>query len=153
MKVLRSLLICLLLISACTAKEKEDATVDLQRRADNAKGIDCVRLSMQVARQSLEAADRSFVAGEAKAAHENVDVTVRYVKRSVDCSLQLRKGEKDAEIELRELIRRANDVQKTLDTDDRPHLAQSVAELEKERDRLLGGMFGSAAGGPAEKKP
>ena len=34
-----------------------------------------------------------------------------------------------------------------LDTEDRPHLAQSVTELEEQRDRLLHALFGAAAGG------
>jgi hypothetical protein len=151
MKALPVLLICLSLVSSCVAQAGPAA--DLQRRADQASGQDCVRLSMQAARETLENANRLFVSGEVKAAHKAVDVTVQYVRRSVDCSLQERKGEKAAEIDLRKLIRRTKDVQQTLDSEDRPHLARSLTELEKQRDRLLRGIFGAAAGGAAEKKP
>jgi hypothetical protein len=151
MKALLGLLIILALPGCCTAQENSQA--DLQSRADRARGADCVRLGMQAARGAMEAADRFFGAGEVKAAHENVDVTVRYVRRAVECSLQSHRGEKSAEIELRELIRRTRDVEKTLDTEDRPHLKESVTELEKQRDKLLGGMFGAALTGAAEKKP
>ena len=151
MKALPGLLICLLLVSSCIAQQRP--ATDLQRRAEQASGRDCVRLSMRAARETLEAADRLFVAGEVKAAHNAVDATVGYVRRSVDCSLQARKGEKDAEIELRGLIRRTKDVMQTLDSEDRPHLAWSVTELEKQRDRLLHGIFGAAAGNSSEKKP
>jgi hypothetical protein len=151
MKALPGLLICLLLVSSCVAQEGPVA--DLQRRADQASGKDCVRLSIQAARGTLEAADRLFVAGDVKAAHKAVDAMVHFAGRSVDCSLQARKSEKEAEIDLRRLIRRTNDVQRTLDSEDRPHLAWSVTELEKQRDRLLHGIFGAAAGDTAEKKP
>jgi len=79
---------------------------------------------------------------------------VHYVSHMVDCSLQSRKGEKNAEIDLRKLARRMTDIMQTLDSEDRPHLANSLGELEKQRDRLLRAMFGAAAGGSAtEKKP
>jgi hypothetical protein len=100
----------------------------------------------------MEDANRLFAAGEVKAAHGDVDITVRYVTRAVECSLHSRKGEKSAEIQLRELIRRTKDVEQTLDTEDRPHLKQTVIELEKQRDKLLGGLFGNAANGGAETK-
>lgn len=151
MKALLGLLICLSLVSSCPAQEGPVA--DLQQRVDQASGKDCVRLSMQAARDTLEAADKLFVAGDVKAAHNAVNVMVRYAGRSVDCSLQSRKAQKAAEIDLRKLIRRTTDVQRTLDSEDRPHLAWSIIELEKQRDRLLHGMFGAGVGDTAEKKP
>lgn len=150
MKALLGLLICLSLPGFCTAQGSADA--ELQRRADRASGADCVHLSLQAARGAMEDADRRFGAGDVKAAHTDVDITVQYVTRAVGCSLQSHKEEKSAEIQLRELIRRTKDVEQTLDTEDRPHLKQTVTELEKERDKLLGGMFGTAASGVAETK-
>jgi len=150
MKELIGLLICLTLPGSCPAQENSAA--ELQRRADQASGGDCVRLSMQAARGAMENANQMFGAGNVKAAHTDVDLTVRYVMRAVECSLQSHKGEKPAEIQLRELIRRTKDVEQTLDTEDRPHLKQTVTELEKQRDKLLGGIFGAAASGVAETK-
>ena len=124
-----------------------------QRRADEASGRECARLSMVAARQALEDADRFFGSGDVKSAHQAIDVSVRYGRRSVDCSLKARKGEKATEIELRKLIRRMNEISQTLDSVDRPHLSQALAELENERQRLLQSLFGAAAGGPPEKKP
>jgi hypothetical protein len=150
MKALQGLLICLLLVIRCAAQGV--SAEDWQRRADLASGGNCVKSSMQAARLTLEDANHLFATGDVKTAHSDVDVAVHYVQRSVDCSLHTRKAEKGAEIDLRKLIRRMKDVQQTLDFEDRPHLAQSVLELEKQRDRLLNAMFG-AAGGGAEKTP
>jgi hypothetical protein len=109
---------------------------------------------MQAARQLLEDANRLFGVGDVKAAHIAIDSSLHYASRSVDCSLQARKSEKAAEIDLRKLIRKMKDVMQTLDSEDRPHLAQSLVELEKQRDRLLHAIFGAAAGGsPPEKMP
>jgi hypothetical protein len=119
--------------------------VELQRRADEARGAECAKLSMQVARQSLEDADRLFRSGNTQAAQAAIDVSLHYAQRSVDCTLQSHKHLTSIEIELRHLIRRMNDVARMIDTEDRRHLKRVLAELNQERDRLLQGIFGPAA--------
>jgi hypothetical protein len=126
---------------------------ELQQKADLAKGGDCTHLSMQAARQTLEESNRLFGAGDGKAAHSDVDLAVHFVQHSVDCSVQTRKGEKSAEIDLRKLIRRMKDILQTLDSEDRPHLKQSMVELESQRDRLLQSMFGTSAHHAGDKTP
>ncbi|HVJ04793.1 MAG TPA: hypothetical protein VM578_03920 [Candidatus Saccharimonadales bacterium] len=164
MKTPRIVQACLLLPIFCAAgvasssetssQPQAPATSELEQRADHASGADCSHLSMQASRLLLEEANRQFGAGNVKAAHEEIDSSVRYAQRSVDCSLQVRKAEKSAEIELRKLIRRMKDVMQTLDSEDRPHLSQAIIELEKQRNRVLHGLFGAAApGGATEKKP
>lgn len=155
MKAWHGLLMGLLLVSACVVSSlaQDNNTADLRRRADAAKGKECAHLCMQAAQQALEDANRHFVSGDVKAARTEVDISLHYVQRSVDCSLQLHKSEKGMEIELRKLIRRTKDVMQTLDSENRPYLAQSLNELEKQRDRLLHGIFGAAAGGAPESKP
>jgi uncharacterized membrane protein YgcG len=54
---------------------------------------------------------------------------------------------------MRELIRRMNDVRQTLDSAEQPQLSLALAELEKQRDRLLRALFGPAAGRSAENTP
>lgn len=144
-------LLCLMLTIRCLAQG--DPLADLKKHADESSGADCVHLSMDVARKSLEEADRQFSNGEIKAAHRAVDDSVRYVRRSVDCSLQVHKSEKSEEIDLRQLIRRTKDVIHTLDSMDRPHLEHSMLEMEKQRDRLLQSIFGTNGGSSPEKKP
>jgi len=151
MKALSGLLICVLLAISCKAQEA--STADLQRRADQANGADCARLSMQAARHSMEDANGFFGNGDLTAAHKAVDSSLHYVGRAVDCSLTVRKTEKATEIDIRKLLRRTKDILQTLDSEDRPHLSRSVIEMEQQRDRLLHEIFGAAAGGGAEKKP
>lgn len=111
-------------------------------------------MSLQTARQLLEEANQFFGAGDTKLAHKTIDSSLHYARRSVDCSLQVHKGEKTEEIDLRKLIRRMKDIMQTLDSEDRPHLLSSGLELEQQRDRLLHAMFGAAVGAPSpEKKP
>jgi hypothetical protein len=152
MKALHALLTGLLLVTSFAVAQESPAAA-LQRRADAATGMDCVHLSMQAARKALEDADHDFGAGDLKAAYAAIDLSLHYAQRSVDCSLQSHKGEKTTEINLRALIRRMRDIVQTLDSEDRQHLSQSITELEKQRDRLLRGIFGPAAGGSPEKKP
>ena len=151
MKALYGSLMAVLLAASVAA---QDAPADLQQRAAQANGSDCARLNMQVARETLEEAKRLFGSGDLKAAHKEIDVSLGYVGHSVDCSLQARKREKATEIDLRRLIDRMKEVLHTLDTEDRPHISHSLAQLEEQRDRLLQAIFGAAAGGGApEKKP
>lgn len=144
------------LLSTCGAYSvgQEDASAELQQRADQARGADCVHLSMQAAHQASESAKRFFEGGDVKAAHAAIDFAIGDVRHAVDCSLQTGKAEKATEIDLRHLIGRMKDVLHTLDTEDRPQLSQSVMDLELQRDRLLHALFGTAVGGGvAENKP
>jgi len=151
MRTLRALPILLLLTAACAAQDSSPA--ELQRKADQARGTECAQLSMQAARKSLEDADRLFRGDGTQAAHGAIDVSLHYAGRSVDCALEARKHVKNAEIDLRELIRRMNDVRQTLDAEDRTQLTQAVVELEKQRNRLLRALFGPVAAGSAENTP
>ena len=159
MRALHGLLIGVLLATGgarfCAAHlADQDAPIDLQQKTDQANGGDCARLNMQAARKSVEDAKRLFESGDLKSAHNAIDLSLRYVGRSVNCSLQARKREKDTEIDLRRLIERMREVLHTLDTDERPQLSRSLNELEEQRDRLLHAIFGAAAGDSAsEKKP
>ncbi len=97
--------------------------------------------------QTVENVQKLFEKGELKAAHNAIEVALGYVRRAVDCSVETGKSEKATEINLRRLIGRAKEVSETLDSENRPHLTQSLTALEEQRDRLLQAMFGLAAGG------
>lgn len=154
MNVLSGLLIGVLLATGgaelCAAQNAahssaQDATADLQQKAEHANGGDCARLNMQLARMELENAQRLFETGDMKAAQNAMDASLNSVGRSVDCSLQARKREKDTEIDLRRLIAHTKEILHTLDTDERPQFSRSLTELEEQRDRLLHAIFGAAA--------
>lgn len=163
MNVPHALLIGVLLVTAdaqfCSAQDAahpaaQDAAAVLQQKAEHANGGDCARLNMQLARLELENARRRFESGDVKAARHAIDASMHYAGRSVDCSLHARKREKDTEIDLRRLIARTKELLHTLDSEERPQLSRSLAELEQQRDRLLHAIFGTAAGSSApEKKP
>lgn len=151
MRTLRALPMVLLLAAFCAGQD--GSPVDLQHKADQARGAECAQLSMQAARKSLEDADHLFRGDGDQAAHGAIDVSLYYAGRSVDCTLEAHKRIKSAEIEMRELIRRMNDVRQTLDSDNQAQLSQALAQLEKQRDRLLRALFGPAAGGAKENTP
>ncbi len=139
--------------SADAARRKaEQAAAELQQKADQANGAACAKLSLRAARQAMDDADRLYLGGNMQAAHDAVGVSVRYARRAVECTLESRKYQKSAEIELRGLIRRMNDVVRTLDSEERPQLTQAIAELEQERDRLLQAIFGAQAARPREQE-
>jgi sugar diacid utilization regulator len=126
---------------------------ELQRQADEAKGADCVHLNMAVARRSLEDGAKLFNAGDMQGARSAVDLSLHYAQRSVDCAVEAHKAEKSAEIELRRLTRRLDEIGRTVESEERQHIAQSISEFDKQRDRLLKALFGSDAGGAAGPHP
>ena len=132
-------------------RKAEQASAELQQKADQASGGECAKLSMRAARMAMENADRLFVSGSMQPAHQAIDVSVHYARRAVECTIESRKHQKAAEIELRALIRRMNELARTLDTEERPQLTEAIAELEKERDRLLQAIFGPQAAGSREQ--
>lgn len=148
MKVYRLFPLCLLFTAFCTAQQ--DAAG--QKKAEPG-GMDCVHQNLQAAHGNMEEANRRFAASDVPAAHNAVDAAVSNVHHAVDCSLQVRKSEKKAEIELRKLSRRIEAIAQTLDSEERPYLARAQKDVEDQRDRLLRGMFGDAAAGSGEKKP
>jgi len=139
--------------SADAARRKaEQAAAELQQKADQANGTACAKLSLRAARQAMDDADRLYLGGNMQAAHDAVGVSVRYARRAVECTLESRKYQKRAEIELRGLIRRMNELVRTLDSEERPQLTHAIAELEQERDRLLQAIFGAQAARPREQE-
>jgi hypothetical protein len=142
MKPLRALPIVLLVCARCLAQEP--ALDALQHRADEASGTECARASMQVARRLLEDAHHLF-GNNSQAAQNRIDLAVHYATRAVDCTLASHKHEKAVEVEMRGLIRRTREVARSVEDDDRPRVNQAGDQMEKQRDRLLQAIFGSAA--------
>ena len=94
MKALHGLLIALLLATSFAAAAGEpcggSATAG---RCSERNGL-CPPQYAGGAAGSLEDANHYFGAGDVKAAHAAIDLSLHYARRSVDCSLQLHKGEK-----------------------------------------------------------
>ena len=149
MKAHRILPLCLFFVGFSMAQN----TAEPQKKIEPVGGIDCVRQRRRAARWSSEEANRRCAASDVPIARNAVDATLLNVHRAVECSLQARKGEKKAEIELRTLSRRMKAIAQTLDSEERPYLSHALTEVESERDRLLHVLFGDAAGTRVEKKP
>jgi hypothetical protein len=136
-------------LSISTVCMPQDSAKTLQQRADAAGGAQCAQLGMQIARISPERAHQLFNSGDSSAAQESLGTMLHYAKRSVDCALLSRKREKPTEIELRGLVRRTREVVRTVDSEQREQFEQATDALERERDRLLQAIFGTAATGAA----
>ena len=67
---------------------------------------------------------------------------MHYAGRAAEAAQKSGKHLKDTEILLRETARRLDDVRKTLNFDDRPHVEAAVQQVEKFRQQLLDHMFG-----------
>jgi len=149
-----------LLTAFCAAQDTTapaTAAAALVQTAGPASGAECVHACMGTARRSLADAVKLFGDEQAKQAHEAIDVSLSSVRGAVDCAVAARKGEKAAEIDIRKMVRRLDELMRSVDMEDREHLTQTISALEQQRDRLLVALFGTvadkAADRAAEKKP
>jgi hypothetical protein len=133
----------LLLSVFAIAKSAEEPLDALKSRAENARPPDQAHLFATIARRQVDEADRFYTEGDITNATKAVDDVVRYAARATEAARKSGKHLKDTEIVLRATARRLNDVGKTLNFEDRPHVEAAVKQVEKLRQQLLDQMFGA----------
>jgi hypothetical protein len=120
---------------------KEETLEQLKARAAAAKPADQVGLFLQIAERQLKAADDAFNAGDAGQGHAAVTDVVSYAERAGEAARTSRKNIKNAEIHIRKIARRLDDIRRTLNFEDRAPLQAGVDRLEHVRTELLAQMF------------
>lgn len=130
-------------MAACvSAKSTEEPLEALKARAESARPHDQPHLFVTIARREVNEADRFYSEGDIPSATKAVDELVHYAGRAAEAAQKSGKHLKDTEILLRETARRLDDVRRTLNFDDRPHVEAAVQQVEKFRQQLLEQMFG-----------
>jgi hypothetical protein len=97
--------------------------------------------SLDIAELQLKAADTAFSAGEAEKGQAAVTDVVSYAERAGEAARSSRKHIKNAEIHIRKIARRLDDIRRTLNFEDRPPVQAAVDRLEHVRTELLARMF------------
>lgn len=135
-------LIAALAASAAHALPREQPTVDeLKARISSATVPDKAHLCLQIARLQLDAADKLYSVGEIEKAQANLTDVVAYSELARDYSIQSHKYQKQAEINVRNMTRKLNEILHTLDQPDQVPVKNAVTQLDKVRDDLLASMF------------
>jgi hypothetical protein len=124
-----------------TAKETESLD-KLRERAEAAKGGDRAKLYMRAAERGVEEANHNFDAGSIGQAQGQVKQAVSDADRAAEAARTSGKRLKNTELDLRKLVRRLSDIERTLSVDDRPPVHEGVERLQELDRALLDRMFG-----------
>ena len=129
-----------------SAKAGVEPTVEELKSRLASTGIgDRPRLCIQIAQQQLVAADKSYAAAEDEQAQAALTDVVAFSELARDYAIQSHKHQKQAEITVREMIRKLTDIVHTLPHDDQPPVQDAISRLQHVRDDLLASMFPKGA--------
>ena len=131
----------LLLSCALLASAKDKSVLELAHEAEAAPIKEQPKLYIQIARDQLEVADKSYSAGNPENAKVAVDDVVEYSGKAADASIQSGSKLKDTEIRIRKMADKLRDIKRNLNIDDQPTVQSAMNKLEDMRSKLLAKMF------------
>jgi hypothetical protein len=134
--------ICLLVLAASlTAFAADETAAQLATRADAAPLDQQPGLYLKAAHLQLKAADAHYDQGKIEEATGDVKLITEYADKAADTSIRSGKKLKDAEIGLRKISSRLNDIRHSLSFDDQAPVKACSEHLEELRTKLLARMF------------
>ncbi len=127
------------------AKQVADAT---------ANTTECTKTCVDAAKILAEYADQFYTDGDVEMGLKTMQSAAEYAEKAGNASIQAHKHQKNTEIALRKLEIRIDQIEKSLNVEDRPPVQAIVKRLDKLRSDILLSMFGSPKKelGPEEKK-
>ena len=135
------LLIALLLAATVALARKEESLAELKQQAESAREGKQVELLLKIAQMQLQATDAAYSAGNSDQAQQGLRDVVSYATRAAQVAADTGKKMKQAEINVRRISARLQDIARGLSFDDRPPVTAAVDTLEKARTDLLSRMF------------
>ena len=142
MRSLFALLTFVLVSSFAAYPLKDESLEQLIARVESARAEDQPHLYIEIARKEVEAAGKSYKAGENDAARKSVDEVVTYSAKASDAASHTGKKLKDTEIALRKMAEKLRDLKRGLAYEDQAPVQAAADKLEQMRTELLGRMFG-----------
>jgi hypothetical protein len=113
----------------------------LKDRVANAEGVERASLCVRISERQLEAAAKSFQAGEDGEAEAALADVVAFSALARDYAIQSHKREKESEIAVRKMIRKLDGLKHEVAHEDQKSILESIQHLEQVRDDLLAAMF------------
>lgn len=139
---MRSLVLIALLLAATAALAKnEESLAELKQQAESAREGKQVELLLKIAQMQLQATDAAYTAGNTDQAQQDLRDVVSYASRAAQVAIDTGKKMKQAEINVRKISARLQDIARSLSFDDRAPVNAAVDTLEKSRTDLLARMF------------
>jgi hypothetical protein len=139
---MRLVVAILIIANSVPSFAREHESVEqLKARFESAAPKDRVSLALRVAELQTEAADKSYAGGKTDEARAAIQDVVSYTEKAGDAAAQSGKKLKDAEITVRKIAHRLNDIKRSLNFEDQPPVQDAIDHLEHVRTQLLSKMF------------
>ena len=106
----------------------------------------CVKLQLQEAGRALQSAAQLYQQSHTEEARKALTQLVDATGRATECALARPRTQKHTEIELRRLMLRMIDLERSLEAEEQPFVARAVHEVDRQHDRLMQQLFGAAYG-------
>ncbi len=138
----KAMLTALLLSVVVPAATAAEPTVDeLKARVAATEIRDRPRLCVEIAELQLKSVDKLYAASDDAKGQAALTDIVAYSELARDYAIQSHKYQKQAEIAVRGMTRKLNDVMHTLPHAEQAPLQQAISKLQRVRDDLLASMF------------
>ncbi len=130
------------LVASVTVSAADKLTLDqLKVQAESAHEGKQVDLYTEVARQQMELANQSYDVGNSEKALSLIKESVDSAEKAADEAMRSGKKLKQAEIALRKLSARGQDIRRSVAFEDRAPIEPLLARIEQSRTKLLDRMF------------
>jgi hypothetical protein len=135
----------LCLATTASAQPRKDTTVEeLKTRVLSASVSERAPLCLEIAEKQLDAADKLYAAVESEKAQAAIMDVASFAEQAGDSSVQTRKHQKQIEITVRKMIRRIEDIKRTVSHEEQAPLESAIDRLQHVRTDLLLSMFPGA---------
>lgn len=115
----------------------------LKASAEASTGEACTEVCLDAARKLTELSNQNFIDGHIDVAQATMRDAGKYAEKAGRESISSRKRQKKTEIGLRRLAKRMQDIERTLNFEDRPPVKQVINSVQSVRSDLLSSMFGN----------
>lgn len=123
----------------------EPTAEGLKARLSSTSVGDKPHLCVQIAQIQLKEADKFYIASDVEKGQAALVEVVAYSELARDYAIQSHKYQKQAEIAVRAMTRKLNELTHTLDHDDQPPVKDAIRRLQRVEDDLLKSMFPKGA--------
>jgi hypothetical protein len=137
--------VVMLCMSIAAAMPRKDATVEeLKARLSSAGRGERPQLCLEIAEKQLDAADKLYAAVETEKAQAAITDVTEFAEKARDYAVQTNKHQKQTEISVRKMIRKIEDIKRTVSREEQGPLQSAVDRLQHVRTDLLLSMFPQA---------
>ena len=146
--IVRIVIACALVATSvliAASSRRDEATVDeLKSRVSSASVSDRPHLCLEIAEKQLTETDKLYASSDPDKAQASLADVVAYSEMARDYAIQSHKYQKQAEIAVRGMTRKLNELLHSLGQDEQTPVKNAVSRLERVRDDLLSSMFKKA---------